>query len=298
MAEATPSAPAPVAPSAKPAETPVAPVAAAPESKEDFLKPRFDELAKQTKRVATERRQVAQEREAFAKDKAEFEAWRAAREDRRRNPAKYLEQDFGQDWYDKLTEYKVSGTPTASLIASELDEREAKLLKRIEEKEAGLLKRMEEQQKAEEERSKAAYLESAVEYAKANSGDYFWISEFGEHASVAAEIERHFIATTKQLPDGSFEAGELLSAKQAADKVEGRIGELVKKAQEANSRREAKSKPAAPEAPKRNESPQRRTLSTDMTAGSAAEWTPPKDDGERLKRSIAAWEAQASTRQH
>ncbi len=269
---------------------PVAPPA------EDALKPRFEELAKQTKRAAEvakkaaeERKAATQERAAFGKEKAEFEEWKAMRADRKRNPAKYLQSDFGENWYDTLTKYKLEGAPTPDLIASEMDERFSGLRKELDERETKLLKRQDDMRAEELARSKAEYEASAVEHVKQNADKFPLIGLFGEYGSVPNEIEAHFRRTTKQNADGSWEPGEVLTAQQAAEVVEKRIEEIGKKFEEAKAKKQAAKPDGTPAAPtKRNEPPQRRTLSTEVTASTGGEWTPPRDDNERMRRSFAA----------
>lgn len=263
--------------------------------KEDFLKPRFEELAKQTKQVVAEKRRLAAEKEALAKQSQEFNAWKATQADKLRNPLKYVEADYGPEWYDKLTQVKLTGVSTPDLLASELEEREKRLNSTFDEREAKLRKELDDFKASQDNAAREEYVQAAVAHVKADKDKYFWLNEFAEYGQVPAEIERHFIATAIQNPDGSIEPGEILSAEEAGGVIEKRITELVERAKAAEARREAAKAPKP--APTSREAPHRRTLTNDLTATSAPA-SPAMNDAERKKRAFAAWDAVQANRQH
>ena len=182
MAEATTAKPvqAPTAPAAEvkpPAETVVA---TPPAPAEDTLKPRFDALEKQAKRHAQEQRKLAQEREAFAKERQEHEAWKLRQADKNRNPAKYIAAEYGEDWYDKLTELRVNGTPPAVLIASELEAQEQRMRGELKTETEKLRDELRKRDEQENVRAKEEYEAQAVNHAKGNPDKYPLLHLFGE----------------------------------------------------------------------------------------------------------------------
>lgn len=269
--------------------------AEAPKPAED-LKPRFDELAKQSRAHAVERKKLSEERANFAKERTEYEEWKKSREDFRRNPSKLLSKELGENWYDTLTNVKLNGAPTADLIVSELDDREAKLRKDFEAREQKLRDEIGSREKSEAARAKADYEASAVEYAKSNAEKFPLINEFKEWDAVPREIERHYVETCKRNDAGELEPGEVWTAEEAAKAIEERIAGIEKKFIERYEKLKAAKAPGSPNQ-KRTEPPQRRTLSTEMTASTGGEWTPPKDDSERMRRAIAVAENSMAARQ-
>lgn len=277
-----------------PAPAPATPKPAAP-SPEDV---RLAAVAAEVKRTAAERMKLAKEREAFgkereaaAKEKAEYEAWKREREDRRLNPAKYMTAEYGENWYDKLTEVKLNGTPTPDLIASELEAKVSAVRQEMEEREKKLRAEQDEWRQglteAEATRAKQEYEAGVLAHIKANEVKYPLVTAFGEHQSVLRAIEEHWNATAKQGADGQWQ-GELLTAEQASDLIEKRIDQIAEKLVALKSGAQPSStpapKPPATPAAKRNDTPQRPAQPTSPVA-------PAKDDRERLARAKAAWEA-------
>lgn len=270
----------------------------------DDVAPRLAELDKRARRVAKEAQQLSAERAKFKSEAAEFEQWKQVQADKRRNPDKYLRADYGENYYDLITKLKVEGAVPADLIASEMDERFKSVEQKLAEKQAELDKKLSDYQAQELRAESQKYLDSAVAHAKANADKYKLLNHFGEADSVAREIQQHFAKTTKQLPDGSVEPGELLSPEAAAEAIEKRIADIAGKFKAYFEAEAAKTAPAPQKgksvsteftqfAPKRTEPTQRRESST-PTDG---EWTPPKNDRERLQRAYAAGEQHLASRQ-
>src|SRR5574340_243250 len=94
----TPAAPAPADPAGA-APTPPAPPAT-PESARDGMAERFARLAREQKAIAAEKQKLSEERR-----KAEAAALN--------DPGSYLRRVYGDDWYDRLTQYKLEGEKRA-----------------------------------------------------------------------------------------------------------------------------------------------------------------------------------------
>lgn len=265
---------------------------------------RLAALEAQTKRAAWEgmqrakdlkrqREELAKERSATTTERAELEAWKKEREDRKRNPAKYLAAEYGPDWYDKLSQVRLTGAAPADLVASEVDDRVAQLRKEMDERDAKWAKRFEEQEAKQAAQMKAEHEATAGDYLKANAEKFPLIHAFEVQGNINAVIEAHFVNTAKRGADGELEPGELLSAEQAAQMMESHLQARVdgiEKAKQAKAKAVPPTQAAVPAA-------QRRTLSTDMTGTSEGEGAPPKDDGERMRRALAAWNRVESSRQ-
>lgn len=293
MAE-QPSAPQPVAKPGVTAETPkpAAPAVEAKPAPADDLKPRFEELTRQERHLALERQKFSKEREQAkadaAKDKAELEEYRQLRADRLRNPGKYLTKDYGDDWYNKLTKYQLEGAPPADLIASELDERTSQIRKETTTEVDKLRNELKQRDADEAVRAKREYEQGAIQFAKSSPDKFPLINEFKEYGTIPGVIAQHYQeSAAKGKP-------ELWSHEEACAEVEKRLA-TVESLFEARFKKKhgIKDAPAAPA--KRNEPPQRRTLSNDMTAPSE-DWTPPKDDRERMARVNARLDAMAAAR--
>lgn len=268
-----------------PAEPPKAPEADA----------RLKELAAQTARFAQQQKKFSEEKQQLEKQRAEieakakeFEEWKQYRADRLRNPAKYLEKDYGSDWYDKLTAVRLNGAPTGDLIASEMDSRLSEFEKKLQAKEAEVNKRFEELQRQEQQRAIEAFHSEIASEIKKNIEKYPGIEAFSEDPSVwhsvRAEIDNHFQQNKQAILDGEL---QMLTADEAANIVSKRIEAFGQKFETYRSKKQP---PATPPTAS-NTPPQRRTLSTDMTASSGSAYVPPKDDKERLERAKAAMEA-------
>lgn len=274
--------PEPVAPT----PTVATPPPAEAKKPDDFLKPKFDELERNRKILQGERAKFDQERadaaKADAKAKADAEALRL---DRLRNPAKYLEQEYGPEWRKTLTEVAEKGTPPAALVASEVGDVEKRLTAKLEEVAKSLEDKFSAQQKAETERALRAADESAVAHVKANTEAFPLINAWDALASVPASIRQHFDETCEWDGETLTKPGEVWTPQQAAEDLEKKFNALVDKA--VAIRAVAKPKGAAPTlppavtAPKTTEPPK------------PGEWRPVRDDREAADR---AWQAALKAR--
>lgn len=239
------------------------------------------------RKLAVERRKFDEERKANAEKQKQFEEWERVQADRRRNPLKYLSREFGDDWYDKLTQIKLSGSPTADLVLSEVEENTSKLRDEFKSEAQKLREELAARDAAEAARAKAEYEAQAVAHVKQSADKYPLLNLFEQWDAVPAAIERHFIDTCKQDAEGNLLPGEMWTPEQAALALEKQMADVERKLLE----RQKKTQPAAPQAQpadRLTSAPPRRTLSTEMTASTGGEWTPPKDDRERYARAMAA----------
>lgn len=240
-------------------------------------------LAKKERGNALKAADLAQRAEAIKADKAELEAWKSDRAAMKRDPARFLAKEFGDNWYDKLTEYKLSGGKvTPELLAEVVDEK----FKSLEQKQEADRKKADEEQAAhvarEEEKFLKSYSADVTAFIKEKADDYELINHFEVHDRVMNRIWSEFAKSNNQ---------KLLTPKEAADLVE---GDLL--AQANKSKKLGKAPAAPPTADKRNDPLQRRTLSNDMGATSQADKPPARTDAERMQRAIAAMDAVQSQR--
>lgn len=246
--------------------------------------------------------EARRDREARAKRDAELskrEAEIAAKEalwaERNRNPVKFLQGVYGDDWYDKTTRFKVDGVPTGDLIASEMDARLSEIDKRLKERDEYWEGKLSERDSQADAQEKQAYEAHALEYVKGSADKYPLIHAFGVTENITNFIESHFGSTAKRDESGRIvEPGELLTPEKAADMMEKLLADRVEAAQKAK----APQTPAAPKPPDKTFAV-RRSLSTDVTAsqGSTNAKPKPKTDDERLRALKQKW-AQEEVQRH
>lgn len=305
MADAAPTeaAPAVIPTTAPPATPPSGEAAKPPETPPAPPDSRMLELEAQTKRLAQERMKFAAERRReneerakanaeIAKAKAEAEAYRKEREDRFRNPAKYLKADYGEDWYDKLSKVQLDGVPPAGLIASEVDEKFGALKKELEDYKAQVAKERETERAQTAQREKEAYEAQAISYIRGAAEKFPLVHAFGLTDNITAVIQAHFDSTTRENEAGELVPGEVLTFEEAAKRMEAHLTEKLAAAEKLRAPKAPPPQSAGngkpPEAP-------RRTLSTQLTGSSPP--TPPvrvETEAERRRRALAAGEAAAA----
>lgn len=243
----------------------------------------FAALAAKEKAHATAAQKLAADRAAFQKERDEHSAWKTAHESRLRDPEAFLKQDFGEGWYDKLTEYKLNGGKvTPELVSAQVDERFAALTKQQEDERAKVVEDEKTRAATEHQQAWQKFQDDTKTFVDSKPDEYELINLHGAHASVVAVIEKTYADT-----------GRVLEAKEAADQVEKYLEEQIQKSLETKKwKSKAKLPPAVPGAEKRPESAQPRTL----TNAHGAVSTPPPPSGpsteaERMARAIAAGEA-------
>lgn len=270
-----------------PVETPKAPE----------VDPRLRDLETQTKRIAQHQRKLAEKEAALEKTRAEtetkakeYEEWQQYRANLKRNPIAFLKKEFGENYYDTLTRVHLDGVPTADLVASEMDGRFSEYEKKLQAKEAEYNKRFEELNQRDTERLRAEYFQGVIGEVKKDISKYQHLEAFADDesvwGSVAREIDKHFVENQRAILAGDM---EMLTPHEAATRVDKQLEPIFNRVLTAAQKRQS----ATGQPPERQQAPAppvRRSLSTDMTASSGAEWTPPKNDDERHKRAMAAFE--------
>lgn len=255
------------APEVKPGE----PAKAVEPAPDKTMSARYADLAKREKGITAERRKLSEERATIAKDRAEVEEYRKAKADAKRNPEAFQRLVYGEGWYDSLTKYKLEGTPPAELLAAAVDDKLEAFKAEQAKAAADSAKAASDAKAAEDAKAREEFASEVVDYVKANAEKYELIELYGSHDLVPQLIEAEHQKT-----------GKLLSAVDAADKVE---EFLASQASKALNSRKLKAQQQQPD--KRNEPQQRRTLSNDMTVSAQAARPPPKSDDERFARAIA-----------
>ncbi len=271
---------------AAPAATPAAPK---PPETPDFIKAKLAEVEQNRKIVQGERAKFEQERAEFSKAQAKAQQdAEVARQDRLRNPAKYLEADYGPDWRKTLAEVAEKGSPPAELVASGLAEAEKRFAAQVADLRKEFEAKLADQQKAETERALKYGDEAAVQHVKGNPDAYPLINAWDGHASVPASIRQHFDETCEWGEDGKLvKAGEVWTPQQAAEDLEKKFKALWEKGNAVFSAKKEQPKAAAPTplpgapAPKAETPP------------ASAGWSPVPDDRAAADR---AWQAAVKAR--
>ncbi len=240
-------------------------------------------MAKKERGLALKAQSLSQQQEAFKAQKAEHEAqraevaeWKAAEANAKRDPVGYLKRLYGDDWYDKMTELRLSGGKvTPELLGEAMDAKIAALEKKHEDAGRKQLEEQKAQVQHEAEQSFHAWKDEVHGFVKEQADTYELINHFEVHDRVTAKIQSEWVKTQK-----------LLTPKEAADAVEKDLEERGSKSKKFGRA------PAAPApADKRNDPLQRRTLSNDMTGSTAAAKPAPTSDAERRQRALAAMDA-------
>lgn len=270
---------------------------------------RIVELEGQMKRLTQERMTFAAERRAWKQEMqkregemssklSEYEAWQKQREDRNRNPAKYLKAEYGEDWYDKLSKVQLDGTPPAALIASELDERVGKevaaIRKEFADYKAEVERKEQERAAAENNSRQESYLAQAVAYLKGAEDKYPFVHAFGQVENIPSVILAHERDTRSVDENGETLPGEVLTFEAASQKMEQHLKQKYEAAAQritpkAATQTQPQSNTRTPDVP-------RRTLSTRLTGQTQPSIPRPETEAERRKRAIAAGEAVEAAR--
>lgn len=271
----------------------------------DPLKTRFDELARRERLATAERRRVAVEKQAIDQRTKELESRLAEAEklkglfDRAKVDVDgFHKAVYGDNWFEQVNEFKLNGTPPGVMIQSAVDERLSALRRELDDKAKAEKESAAKERARQDAQENVRFAKRVAEHVNTNAEAYPLIGLYEAHASVLTEIENHFKATAKRNEDGTFEPGEILSAKAAAEAVEKRLSGLIAKAEEWKAK---KANPGAKgetvkEALQRTAPTLRRTLSTDITASATSSKPPPVDDNERMRRAIAVWDAKLAQR--
>lgn len=233
----------------------------------------------------------AKEAELADKEKR-FREWEARQQDKLKNPAKYLQEEFGQDYYEKLSQLQLTGVPPADLLARTVDEKVEAVRKEFEEYKAEVKRREEERALADARRERDTYMQKAVAYVQGAEDKYPLTHAFGLVENIPLFIQQHLESTTTEDPEtGEAVPGELLTFQEAAERMESHLRQKYEAATKRITPTAPTQTPArAPEAP-------RQTLSTRIAAQTQPS-APPKveSEAERRRRAIAAGEAVVAQR--
>lgn len=272
MEEVTPVATEPEAPKEAPKETPKE----EPKTPE-FISDKFAALARKEKAVVKSRQEISQakaemekERQAMAQERAEFQRWKALKENAKMDPDAYL-NEAGLS-YGYLTERTLKGGTDPNAILEKANQRISEFERKQEEER----KKAEEQQKTlaqkDFEERVANFVAGIHDFVGQNKETYELIDLHGQQNLVWDVIQE------------AARRGDSLTVKQAADKVENYLGQQVEKALSAKKFKDRFEAKKAPEAPKEPGAP---TLNNNMNT------TTPVNPGiisdqERMQRALAA----------
>lgn len=283
--------------------TPPPPAAApAPKTEPDpRLASRFAQLAKQEAALRSEKQRIASERsthEQAIRSKEEAIAARAAKADdlerrlaaAKKDPAGFLRSVYGEEWYDQLTEVKLSGEKaTPDLAVQALREEALSQVEALKKEQADRWKQLEDERKAsqEAERARAAkenadtlekFRTDTIDFVKANPEKYE-LTNLTESQGLVAEVIAQAYARTKRL----------MKHEEAADLVEKSLEEQAEKVFAGKKWQARAQKPPVTE----QTNGSARTLTNDAAAGTPAAAVPQKykSSDERLKAAVAAMEA-------
>lgn len=282
----------PVVPAAVVATPPAAPAAPVVDAKADAfaaLAAKEKDYVSKTQKLATEREAFKAEQARLAIETADYQRWKLAKAQRLVNPEAYLKEDFGEGWYDKLTEYRLNGGKTTpEFVAASVDERLAAFEKKQADERAATEKAATEAAQKAHQEAWQKFQDDTAAFVKGQPDAYELINAYGLQGRVVAVIQETYEKTLAETG-----TGRILNAKEAADLVEADLLDRSTKAKKLT-----KAPPPPNGEPKPPTSAQPRTLTSALTAIT----TPPAPEGpltedERMQRAIAKGEAVRKARQ-
>jgi hypothetical protein len=194
------------------------------------------------------------------------------------NPEAIAKQLWGDDWYEKLTEYVLKGGDSPKLAQQAVSSEVAQLRAELKaEKEAAV--------KAQQDREAALvqkFHSDAIEFVKSHAETYELTNVNEAHHLVPQVMEEHFTATQK-----------VLSFAEAADMVEKYLEDQVQK-NLASKKFQARAAPKKPsEGEPKQEKSTSKTLSNEMTANASPSFlNNDQFEEDRFKRAMAALDTQ------
>lgn len=272
--------PAAVVPSASgtaPVPAPAAeakPVESSPEEKVSAQ--RFAALVRKEKALNAERMKFKTEKEETTKANERIQKIDAYLTNANADPELAAKALWGDNWYEKLTDYKIAGKATPDLQVSSVRDELGRFKKQIEDERAAAAAEKSKSDEASRDQAIAEFRSSVTAYVKANAEEFELTNiEDGGPELVSAVIEKHFADT-----------GQVLTNKDASIKVETFLEEKAKKLQAAKKFQAKAAQP--PGALKQVGSAQPRTLTNDMTASTQAPSSSARTEKERMERALAA----------
>lgn len=258
----------------------------------------FAALAAKERDLVKRQQAFTAERDAFLKEREGLLTLKQREEQRRqtalRNPEPVAKELWGDDWYEKLTEYRLNGAKiTPELVAASVEEKlNAWDARQKSEREAQAAQERERLQQ-EQDQVINDFRTQATDFVKGKADEYELINLHNWHPEVYRTIEDHY---TKSVKLGT---PKILSFKEAADLVEADLRERVEKSLGAKAFKDKYIAAKAPPQPQGEHKPgtsaQPRTLSNDAFPASSIASHPEGassiSEEERFKRAIAAGEA-------
>jgi hypothetical protein len=152
----------------------------------------------------------------------------------RMNPPAFLQQVYGENWYDVVVQSKMNGVPPAQLIQAEMERFRTETRAEIQAERQRTEQSQQSAQQQQVEQARAALLSGAKAHLEASAAEYpLLVERYGEEApkALAEFIEAHFHKTTER--DGSgyvLRQGQALLEADAAVMMEGREMAMARKA--------------------------------------------------------------------
>lgn len=227
-APATPPAPAEAAP-AKPVEDPIRVterLAQLARREQAFVQ----EQRRKSEAIKAQEASIKAQEEAFKAKLARYEEFERLQADALKNPAALLRKVYGDNWYDRLTQYKLEGEqPTPDLAVQAVRDETRAEIERLRQEQREALEKAEAQRKADAEAAAKALAEQeqavidqfhrdTIDFVKAHADDYELTNLNDAQGLVVQVIEETFKRTKK-----------IMSAKEAAEAVEKHLEEVAAK---------------------------------------------------------------------
>lgn len=298
------AAPAPVVPAPV---APADPLAEAKKYRDEGAAERA--AAEKARRVhAVEARKFADEKKGIGAKLSEYERlvkWEAEQKkldaQAKLNKSAFLKAKFGDDWYDQVTQERISGgAPTADTVGLEVERAKEELRKEFEEREQKRLETERQTQQAQAQAELRDFHRSAADFAKANLKDFPVLEGLGDEQAIGATLVQRIRAehdrTTVRDESGAItQRGRVLTMKEAAEAVENDLVAIAERAASAEKYREkltGKLKPVQSGvvggAPQLRSTEERRTLSNGLTATTPGQKPTYRSDEERRAAAYAA----------
>jgi hypothetical protein len=253
------------------------------------------------RQIAAMRARLKTESETLAAERQRYEEMGRRLDEAKTNPKAFLESLYGSDYYDHITKLQLAddGVPPAEMQVQAVRDELLKTTEELKQQQNELRERMEAEKKAaiaaEKQRLTSETTETlerfnseVIDFVKANPAKYELINLYGRHDLVPMVIK----ATYEQSKANG--TPRLLSEQEAADVVEGYLGEEIAKAE-----RLKQQKAQAVQQPIQTPPSQPVPTLTNAMGGTPA--IPVKKStgdfrADAMRRAMQAWEAKESKR--
>jgi hypothetical protein len=171
------------------------------------------------------RRQWENERKTLSERAAKAAEYEKREAQAKLNPPAYLKSIYGDGWYDKLVEARISGAPPADVIADELARMEEKVEKKFADRDAARAKAEAEAQQQGQTAARRQLTAEASDFYEAKGAEYPILETLGNAENVAAHIaqriEQEYHRTTVRDASGALlRDANVLTSQEAADLIE------------------------------------------------------------------------------